>query len=253
MSIRFYLTGRICLEVDGRVIVDERQLRGRQGRLAFAYLAAERARSIPREELAKVLWPDHMAPSWEMSLSALISKLRSALSVEPLRSRGVALVSDSGRYQLILPHDGWTDIAAATSAVDEAEGVLRFGQPKRILGPATVAVNICRRPFLPGVEGNWVDAQRRKLERQLIRALDCLSQMGLALDEPSLAIETAIEAIELDPYRERSYQLLMRAYLEGGNAAEALSVYHRLRRILQDELATSPSAETEALYLKMLR
>jgi DNA-binding SARP family transcriptional activator len=239
--------------VDGTVVVDEHRFRGRQGRLAFVYLATERSRPIPREELANVLWPDEMAPTWDTSMNSLVSKLRSLFSSGSLQGRGLDLVSGSGQYRLQLPPDGWIDFEAAASAVDEAESALRVGEPQRILGPATVAMNICRRPFLSGVAGDWVDIQRRKLERQLVRALDCLSHMGLALDEPNVAVERSIEAVGLDPFRERSYQLLMRAHMANGNGAEALSTYHRPRKILEDDLATSPSAETEALYLELLR
>ena len=55
------------------------------------------------------------------------------------------------------------------------------------------------------------------------------------------------------PYRERSHRLLMRAYADGGEPATALDVYHRLSNRLNQDLATGPSTETEALYVEMLR
>ena len=33
MGLRIYATGRVAIEVDGRVVVDERQFRGKQGRV----------------------------------------------------------------------------------------------------------------------------------------------------------------------------------------------------------------------------
>ena len=48
MSVRVYLTGRVALEVDGQVVVNERGLRGRQGRVAFAYLVCNRTRPVPQ-------------------------------------------------------------------------------------------------------------------------------------------------------------------------------------------------------------
>ena len=253
MGVRLFLTGRICLEVDGTVAVDEGQFKGRQGRLAFVYLAAERSRPIPREELANVLWPDDMAPTWEASMNSLVSKLRGLMISKSLRNRGLDLVSGAGQYRLRLPPDGWIDLEAAASAVDQAEGALRAGEPQRVLGPATVAASICRRPLLSGVQGEWIDLQRMKLQRQLVRALDCLSNMGLAIDEPNIAVEASLEAVALDPYRERSYLLLMRAHMANGNGAEALNAYHRLRKTLEDDLATSPTAELEATYRELLR
>jgi hypothetical protein len=77
MPLRIYLTSRVLVE-DSGTLLDERRLMGRQGRLAFAYLVGEHLRVMP--------------PSWERSLSALISKLRALLGlesgmVEPLRGR----------------------------------------------------------------------------------------------------------------------------------------------------------------------
>ena len=57
MALRIYLTGRVGLELDGEPVLDERHLRGKQGRLAFVYLACERTRPVPRDELAEVIWP----------------------------------------------------------------------------------------------------------------------------------------------------------------------------------------------------
>lgn len=252
MTVRLYLTGRITVEVDEELVVDERRFKGKQGRLAFVYLVSERNRPVPREELAGVIWGEEMPDTWELSLSSLISRLRRLLSVDPLSGRGVSLTSDLGQYELRLPTETWVDLDACAMAVDRAEGALRVDEPQRILGPATVAVNISRRPLLSGIEGEWTDSQRRRLERIRFRALDCLSKMWLAKGESDLAVETATEAIELDGFRESSYQLLMQAHVQAGNPANAFYVYHRLRRLLNDELGTTPSPATEALHEDLL-
>ena len=248
MGIRVYLTGRIGIEADEELVVEERQFKGRQGRLAFVYLVSERHRPVPRDELAKLIWAEDLAETWELSLSSVISRIRRLLACDALAGCGVSLSSRSGQYELHLPGHTWVDVESCGTAVDHAEGALRGDEPQRILGPATVAVNISRRPFLSGIEVEWVDSQRRRLERVRLRALDCLSKMWLAKGQAQLALETATEAIELDPYRESSSQLLMRAHILEGNRANAFYVYHRLRKLLDDELGTGPSPETEAMY-----
>ncbi len=252
MSIRIYLAGRVALEVDGRVLIDQQQFRGRQGRLLFAYLVSERTRPVSREELSSVLWTEGMPTAWEVAVSALISKLDKLISSDVLQVERVSLDRRFGQYQLLLPTDVWIDMETSASAIDRAESALRNGNSGGILGPATVAASIARRPFLPGVKGDWVVSQQRRLERQLIRALNCLSHMWLSEAEPGLAVETAIQAIALDPFRESSYRLLMRAYDGTGNRAQAVRVYHRLRDLLADDLGTDPSEETQALYLELL-
>jgi DNA-binding SARP family transcriptional activator len=71
--------------------------------------------------------------------------------------------------------------------------------------------------------------------------------------EPLLAIQHAKEMVELEPFRETSYQLLMRLHAATGDRAEALRVFARCRELLRDELGVSPSPQTEAVYLEILR
>ena len=193
-----------------------------------------------------------LSPSWEGALSALVSRLGTLLSSEIPKERGVTLYRGFAQYQLHLPADVWIDMEAGVSALDRAEAALRTGQPGGLLGAATVAATIARRPFLSGVDGFWADSQRNRLNRQLLRALDCLNGKQAATGELALSVETAIEAITLDPYRERAYRQLMQAYEATGNRAKAVGAYHRLRELLAEELGTEPSSETEALYLKLL-
>ncbi len=103
MSVRIYLNGRVSVEVDGAVLVTETMFRGKQGRLVFAYLVCERARPVPKEELATVIWPYEMSPAWEAALSALTSRLGALLSLPPLKSLGVSFSRNCGLYQVRLP------------------------------------------------------------------------------------------------------------------------------------------------------
>jgi DNA-binding SARP family transcriptional activator len=47
-----YLRGELRVELAG----EQRELRGRQGRLAFAYLVLHRDRAVRRDELIEALW-----------------------------------------------------------------------------------------------------------------------------------------------------------------------------------------------------
>ena len=252
MGLRIYVTGRVAIEVDGWVVIDERQFRGKQGRLLFVYLVSERSHPVSKEELASVLWPEEQSEAWEAALSALISRLAALLSSDVMDGQGVSFSRRFGQYQLTLPADAWVDIEAETSALDRAEAAVRAGEARKALGPATVAVSIARRPLLPGVDGFWRESLQGKLERQLIRALDCLGEMQLAIGEPQTAVESALEALSIDPYRERTHRCLMRAYAATGNRAKALTAYHEFRQLLTEEVGTEPESETQALYLKLL-
>lgn len=252
MSIRVFLTGRLGIAVGSELVVRERQFRDRQGRRAFAYLVCCRDRPVTRLELAEVVWPGEPPAAWESALSAVVSRIRSLVGCPRLKEPGMSLSSGFGQYQLQLPSSAWVDLEAATTAIDEAESALRNGDPRRAFGAAGVVYAIANRPFLSGDDGAWVESRRRALERQFLRALDCLSAIWLASAEPSLAIETATQALAIDPYREATYRLLMRAHQACGNRAEAMRVYRRLRNLLADDLGADPTPETEEVYLELL-
>jgi len=241
---------RVSIEARGAV-VDEQRFPGRQGRLVFAYLLAEQGRPVPRDELAEALWGDMPPATWEKALSVLVSKLR-ALLTECGLDGARSLTSAFGCYQLTLPDGTWIDVVAADEAVSAAELALAAGDLEHARAEASTAESLARRTFLPGEDGRWIEDRRADLRETLVRALDCLAEAHRLAGDPRAAVRTAEELVELEPYRERGYRLLMEAQSAAGNDAEALRVYDRCRRLLDEELGTYPSSETEAIYRELL-
>lgn len=249
--LRIYLAGNVCLE-RGTVLVTARRFPGRQGRLAFALLAAERGRALSREEIAEELWNGDLPRAWDTALRAIMSKLRRVLGEVGLDG-SEALASAFGCYQLKLPDDAWVDLEAAADAVHLAESALRGGRHEEANGWALVANAVARRPFLPGEESPWAARRRAELRDIRVRALECRAATAIERTLYPLAIRDAEEVVALEPFRETAYQLLMRAHAGAGNPAEALRVYERCRALLADELGTDPSADTQAVYVDILR
>lgn len=239
--LRLYLTGRVTAERDGRV-VDEKRLPGRQGPLALVYLALERARPVPIDELADAVWGESLPRAWETALSAIVSKLRSSLG-----DLGVGVTTVSGRYQLALPVDAWVDVEAARVALDEAEGHVRTGRSKAAWGPGNVAASVAGRALLAGVDLEWAERARQTLRSVQVRAVSCLASAALANAEWPLAAQFARTQVDLEPFRETGWQQLMQALDGAGNRAEALRAYAECRELLMKEVGAAPSPETEAI------
>ena len=136
---RICICGRIVVELEGRRL--EAGLPGRQGRLLFAYLVANRERIVTRDALAFVAWPTRAPSSADTSLRALLSRLRRLLGPEVL----------SGRQdlRLELPADAWVDLEIAEARVHEAEAAVLTKDWDRAVVGATIAFQISRRGFLP--------------------------------------------------------------------------------------------------------
>ena len=242
--LRLDLTGRLTAE-RGERHVDERRLPGRQGRRALVYLALERARPVPIDELADAVWGTATpAGAWETALSAIVSKLRAALRALDDRCK---VTTAAGCYQLALPPDAWVDVDTARRALDEAEGHVRAGRLRAAWGPANVAEAIAARPLLAGLDGEWIVHARTALRETRVRALECLVAVVSANGEHPLAAAFARTVVELEPFRETGWQSLMRALAAAGNRAEAVREYGRCKALLAGELGVAPSPETDAI------
>jgi DNA-binding SARP family transcriptional activator len=251
MPIRIYLTGRISVE-SGKKLLDQEDFPASQGCLAFARLALDRHHAVSRDDLAEVLWPKKLPRAYDVALSAILSKLRALLARVGLPKSEV-LPSTLGCYQLVLPPDTWVDVEAAADALHEAETARRARKWARSYGPAHVAYQVARRPFMAGEESPWVDEKREKLRTIFVRSCECLADFYIWNDEPGLAVEAAKEVVAREPFRETGHQLLIRGYSAAGNRAEALWAYERCRKLISEELGADPSPETQAVYRRVLR
>jgi DNA-binding SARP family transcriptional activator len=240
-ELRIFLAGRVAIETGG-LVLDEGRLAGRQGRLVFAYLVAERGRPVPRDQLAEALWGPTPPATWEKALTVIASKLRSALTDAGLDG-GSALTSAFGCYTLELPEGSWVDLTAAAAGADDAERALAAGDFERARARAAEADALVRQPFLPGEDGAWVQEKRRALADVRVQALTVLSDACLHLGDAVEAARWAEQAIALEPFRESGYRRLMEAHAAAGNRAEALQVYEQCRRLLAEELGAYPSPE----------
>lgn len=240
-TTRIQLCGRVVAEIDGRRIEDE--LPGRQGRLLFVYLVANRLRASSRDELAAALWPDRPPANVDSAVAALLSKLRK-------------LVPVGGRSEIRveLPADAWVDLEAASEGLHRAESAVARTAWAEAWGPARVAQHVSARGFLPGESAPWVDELRRRVEGIHLRSLElvaltCLQIGGSELDTAERAARTLVEKA---PYHESGHRFLMELLERRGNRAEALRVYDGLRQLLRDELGTAPSPATQELHKRLL-
>jgi SARP family transcriptional regulator, regulator of embCAB operon len=230
--------------VAGRRI--EQRLPGRQGRLLFAYLVVNRDRVAGRDELADALWPQGLPSAPDLALSALLSKLRRLLPDDALVGRS--------QIRLELGRDVRVDVEAARDGIHRAEALIAGRDWYAAIGPTLVAYNIGQRRVLPGEEGHWIEELRRELEEIRVRALECTARRSLGLGGPEVAVaeRTAKRLIDLSPYRESGYAVLMEALERQGNIAEALRVYESLRGLLREELGATPSPPVQRVHQRLL-
>jgi DNA-binding SARP family transcriptional activator len=241
---RIQLCGRLVVRLGERRV--EGALPGANGRLLFAYLVLNRLRRLDREELLTAVYGDEAPPDHQPRLSVLLSKLRRAVGSE--------LLSGRSEIELVLPRDAFVDVEAALEALHRAQSHVANGEWAEAWGPSGVAYHVASRPLLQGHDRPWLDEWRRRLDDVSLRGLECFATARLGLGGPTLpqAEECGRRLIELAPFRETGYGILMEALERRSNTAEALLVYDRLRVLLRDELGIAPSPAVQSVHRRLL-
>ena len=236
-STRIQLCGRLAVELAGRELTAK--IPAGQARVLFTYLTVTRALPSGREALVEALWPYGAPGGADAALSALLSRLRSALGSDTLAGRG--------EVHLRLPGGAWVDLEGAEEAIHRAEAAVVQGDWARGWGPSLVAMFTARRGFLPREDLPWADEHRRRLQEIHVCALECYAAVALGVGGSELAPgeRCARELVALAPFRERGHALLMEILVARGNSAEALRVYEELRARLREELGADARARAQ--------
>lgn len=242
--VRVYLCGRLAI-MRGSVVVPESAFPARQGRRLWAFGVLHRQQPIGRDELAEAVWGDTVPDSWDVALNVLVSRLRRAIQPTFAEQPSV-VIGGPGRYELRLPAGTIVDYERAREALHRTDVLVQSQDWDAALAEARVAAEIAARGFLPGESGVWVEGQRRLLRSVQLHALTYTVEAELQRGRATIAEREAEQLLALDPLREGSYQLLMRALSAGGNGSGVSRVLAECQAVFAAERMT-PSAETLTL------
>lgn len=168
--------------------------------------------------------------------------------VSPVGLDGHSVVgSSTGSYEIRLPPDSWVDLEDATRRLDRADGALRHGDPVAASTDATVAASVLRRPFLAGVDNQWVEQRRRRLREAFYHCSTLLARAWIDRGDHRLAANLAEQAVALDALRETGHRLLMEAEWRLGDRGAALRAFEACEQVFLEELGVEPSPETVRL------
>ncbi len=128
---------------------------------------------------------------------------------------------------------------------------LHENEPAPALAAATAARALLAHPALD--DEAWPAEERRAVERLCARARHLVARAALAAGDLATGVEAAEQALDEDAYDEESLRLVMAALAAQGRSSSALAMYERMRARLADELGTSPSEQTDAAHVALLK
>lgn len=221
-------------------------IKSRKGLALLCYLAANPDRMYPREHLHGLLWTNQPSDSARRDFNTMISRLRGEVPLDCVRRSATQL--------------GWNPDAGFSTDVGDflqwTKGVET--DPAAPLDPRQKehyrqAIALWRGPFLDGFSPDselyeeWLLAERRRWEVRVVAACDRLIAAERADGRWDQVAACARRGLEVDPVHESFYRALIEALFRQGNRSGALAEFERCRRVLEEELGTTPDEATLAL------
>jgi WD40 repeat protein/DNA-binding SARP family transcriptional activator len=245
-ALHLSLLGRFEVTIDDRSSV---KFRTKRTRALLAYLATEHGPGTvfhEREVLMELLWPGLPPKSARSNLRQTLYYLRQAIVDIPSTSGedGIPfLLTDRSTVRINPDYPMEADVL----------NLSRLLAGKEEHWPE--ATDLYRGDFLADFylpDANpfeeWAGARRAFYRRQVLDALDRLTDQRLIRADYMLAERYALRQLEIDSLREGAYRALMRNYAWTGRQSEALSMYQDCVRVLDEQLGSSPDEVTTTLY-----
>jgi SARP family transcriptional regulator, regulator of embCAB operon len=199
----------------------------------IAYVALQQ-RPVAREAVAGTLWP-------EVSEKQAHGSLRSAIWRLDEPARHAMEIDDE---QVSLAEDVAVDLREARAlarrllCVDTtlAEEEMDFR-----------AIEALSEDLLPDWYDDWAIVEATAWRQLRLHALEALAARFIAAGRFADAIEAANAAIRVDPLRESSRAILVRAHLAEGNQSEAIRAFTQYQALMCNELGLNPTTKLHGL------
>ena len=214
-------------------------------------LIAYGGREVTEERITEALWPRIDGDSAHRSFTTTLHRLRKLLGEDRTVQLSEGKLTLDGRYV-------WLDTWAFEQVTARIEQMLR--RPRESIDRDKLQ-QLCERmiglyagPFLGNEpEESWSLPMRDRERHRCMRAIAEACRYWQQAGHPERAVDLLERALEADNVAEGLYRHLMLCYAQLGRSAEAAETYNRCRKTFQALLRVEPSAETRALYEKILQ
>lgn len=242
--IQFGVLGDLSVTIAGHAV----EIGSRKQRVLLAVLLCNRRRTVSAPILIDALWGERPPPSALPTLRTLANRLRQALAAggePPLLGRDGGYLLDVDAHQIDAERfAGLVEAARVARGVDLAQAADHLQSALALWrGPA----------FGDLAEAEAIRLEADRLEKARLGGIEELAEMHLGLGRAEVAVDVLTPHVAGYPLRERAAGALMLALYRVGRQADALTVYQKLRRLLDAELGVDPTPAVRQLHGRILR
>lgn len=228
-------------------------LGGRQQRLVLALLLARTRAVVTVSELVDAVWDDDPPSSAVNVVHRYIGTLRRLIEPGlPVRATGDHLIRHAAGYQLRVDEDA-LDLLVFRRLARQARRAQESGDTARAVEHYTEALALWRGPCAAGLEPvSSVHPTFVAIAAEHTQVLRDAADVALRHGLPRAVIPALRQAVGWSPLDEPLQARLITALAADGLQAEAVEVYHEVRRRLGTDLGIAPGAELAGAYERVL-
>lgn len=241
--MRYRLLGPLAVTTDDGEAVPVAAPK-RRALLAALLLRANRPASI--DDLVADLWGEDPPAAALDSLRAHVARLRRELG------DGVIVTRPPG--YMVSVGAGGLDVDEFERLVERGRQAVRQGSWASAASDLRDALALWRGDALADLADEpFARSAATRLTELRLRALELRAHAELELGRAAEQVADLQRLVDEHPHREELWRLLLLALYRSGRQADALAAYHRLRRLLANELGVDPSPELQKLQVRVLQ
>lgn len=226
-----------------------------QAKMLFGYLAYHAPKSLSREHLARVFWPEkqeNQPESARRSLNVELNHIRKAIRQQTGIDRDL-IVFDKNCYRLQLDRPFCSDVATFKAFCQKIQSLQREGQavPDELFQQAIQTYSSNFLDDCPEDALNWVEVERQHLGALFEQMADFYSAQLCDKGEYYRATSVCHEILTRDQRMEAIHRRLMFCFGKLGMCHKVEQQYRLLCQIMEREFQSKPSVETTRLYQQL--
>ena len=249
-TIRVNMLGDFKLLI-GEHVIDDRISRSTKMWVLLAYLIVHRQRHISQEELIETLWPEDENDNPANALKTLMYRTRATIA-SVIGEEPQLILSQRGSYSWNLHIDCVVDAEEFDQLVIKASDISL--DPTMRQEYYQEAISLYQHDFMPKLSDQMWVAPFATYYHYLY--LDSVFSYGELLEEAedyAKLVELCNQGVKIEPYEERLYVMLIKAYIALGNTTAAINTYEKATDLLYQNLGVRPSDSLRELYQDIMK
>ncbi|MCL2120730.1 MAG: winged helix-turn-helix domain-containing protein [Clostridiales bacterium] len=235
----------------GDYVIDDRISRSHKMWVLLAYLIIHRQRHISQEELIEVLWPEEDNDNPANALKTLLYRTRATIS--SVIGEGPQLIlSQRGSYSWNLRLECSIDAEAFDQLVTKAaDRNLDAGERREYYKEASV---LYQHDFLPKLSDQmWIAPFATYYHYLFLDSVFAYGELLQEAEDYAGLVDLCNQAVKIEPFEEKLYIMLIKAFLSMGNTTAAVNTYEKATEILYKNLGVRPSEGLRELYQEIMK